>query len=126
MNPRALFPERVDVDATNLVDGTIAVERALQRRSPNAPSDGTLIRRATRTVSETDGVAWDESYPSIERIALAGLSSVPAPLVDLCSAVTSHCDVDVHLFVRPGTGSFLKRRLGDVWSVSNPGRTVIT
>jgi hypothetical protein len=116
----------IDVDAGDLLDGTLAVERALRRRSEKSPSDGTLIRRATRTVIDTDGSAWDGAYPSAERIALVGLSTVPATLVDLCNAITSRCDVEAHLFLRRGTGPFLTQRLADVWSVPNPGQVVVT
>jgi hypothetical protein len=119
-------PSPIDVDAGDLLDGTLAVERALRRRSEKSPSDGALIRRATRTVIDTDGAAWDEAYPSVERLALVGLSTVPATLVDLFSGVTSRCDVEAHLFLRRGTGSFLEHRLPDVWSVPEPGRVVVT
>jgi ATP-dependent helicase/nuclease subunit B len=118
-------PSPIDVDAGDLLHGTLAVERALRRRSEKSPSDGALIRRATRTVIDTDGSAWDEAYPSAERIALVGLSTVPATLVDLFNAITSRCDVEAHFFLRRGTGPFLKQRLGDVWSVPNPGQVVV-
>jgi len=58
-------------------------------------------------VIDTDGSAWDEAYPSAERIALVGLSTVPATLVDLFNAITSRCDVEAHFFLRRGTGPFL-------------------
>ena len=116
----------IDVDAGDLLDGTLAVERLLRRRSEKSPSDGALIRRATRTVIDTDGSAWDGAYPSAERIALAGLSTVPATLVDLFNAITTQCDVEAHLYLRQGTGSFLEQRLADVWSVPDPGQVVVT
>jgi len=116
----------IDVDASDLLDGTLAVERVLRRRSEKSPSDGALIRRATRTVIDTGGSAWDEAYPSAERMALVGLSTVPATLVDLFSAITSRCDVEAHLFLRRGTGPFLEQRLADVWPVPNPGQVVVT
>ncbi len=119
-------PSPIDVDAGDLLDGTLAVERALRRRSEKSPSDGALIRRATRAVISTDGSAWDEAYPSVERIALVGLSTVPATLVDLIAAITSRCDVEAYLFLRRGTGPFLDHRLPGVWSVPNPGRVVVT
>jgi ATP-dependent helicase/nuclease subunit B len=119
-------PSPIDVDAGDLLDGTLAVERALRRRSEKSPSDGALIRRATRTVLATDGSAWTEAYPSVERIALVGLSTVPATLVDLFSAITSQCAVEAHLFLRRGTGSLVERRLAEAWSVPNPGRVVVT
>ena len=120
------IPSPIDIDASDLVDGTLAVERALRRRSEKSPSDGALIRRATRTVIDTDGSAWDEAYPSVKRLALVGLSTVPATLVDLFNAITSRCDVEAHLFLRRGTGPFLEQRLAEVWSVPNPGRVVVT
>lgn len=119
-------PSPIDVDAGDLLDGTLAVERALRRRSEKSPSDGALIRRATRTVIDTDGSTWTEAYPSVERIALVGLSTVPATLVDLFSAVTARCDVEAHVFLRRGTGPYLQQRLADVWSVPNPGRVIVT
>jgi ATP-dependent helicase/nuclease subunit B len=119
-------PSPIDVDAGDLLDETVAVERALRRRSQKSPSDGALIRHATRTVIDTDGSAWTEAYPSVERIALVGLSTVPATLVDLFSAVTAQYDVEGHVFLRRGTGPFLEERLADVWSVPNPGQVVVT
>lgn len=116
----------VDVDGSDILDGTLAVERALRRRSEKVPSDGALIRRATRLVTDTDGAAWDDAYPTVERVALVGLSATPATLVDLLNAVTSWCDVEAHVFLRRGTGPFLEQRLNDVWSVPNPGRVVVT
>lgn len=119
-------PSPIDVDADDLLDGTLAVERALRRRSKKAPSDGELVRRATRIVTDTGGAAWTDAYPAVERIAVVGLSTVPATLVDLLTAVTSRCDVEAHLFLRRGTGPFLEQRLTDVWAVPNPGRVVVT
>ena len=119
-------PSPIDVDAYDLLDGTLAVERALRRRSKKAPSDGELVRRATRTITDTGGAAWNDAYPSVERIALVGLSTVPATLVDLLTAVTSRCGVEAHLFLRRGTGPFLEQRLTDVWVVPNPGIVVVT
>ena len=116
----------IDVDADDLLDGTLAVERALRRRSQKAPSDGELVRRSTRIVADTGGAAWNDAYPSAERIALVGLSTVPATLVDLIAAITSWCDVEAHIFLRRGTGPFLQQRLTDVWGVPTPGRVVVT
>jgi len=116
----------IDVDADDLLDGTLAVERALRRRSQKAPSDGELVRRSTRIVADTGGAAWNDAYPSVERIALVGLSTVPAALVDLIAAITSQCDVEAHIFLRRGTGPFLEQRLTDVCGVPNPGRVVVT
>jgi hypothetical protein len=116
----------IDLDADDLLEGTLAVERALRRRSKKAPSDGELVRRATRIVVDTGGAAWNDAYPSVERIALVGLSTVPATLVDLITAITSRCDVEAHIFLRCGTGPFLEQRLSDVWGVPNPGRVVVT
>jgi len=119
-------PSPIDVDVDDLLDGTLAVERALRRRSKKAPSDGELVRRATRTITDTGGTAWNDAYLSVERIALVGLSTVPATLVDLLTAVTSQCDVEAHLILRRGTGLFLEQRLADVWAVQNPGQVVVT
>lgn len=113
-------PSPIEVNAGDLLDGTLAVERGLRRRSEKSPSDGALIRRATRIVSDADGSAWTETYPSVERIALVGLSIVPATLVDLFSALSAQCDVKAHLFLRRETGPFLAHRLADVWSIPNP------
>ena len=101
----------IDVDASDLLDGTLAVERALRRRSEKVPSDG---------------AAWDDAYPTVKRVALVGLSAIPATLVDLLSAIRSWCDVEAHVFLRRGTGPFLEQRLNDVWSVPNPGRVVVS
>lgn len=116
----------ISLDGKDLLEGVLAVERALRRRSEKLPSDGAVIRRATRSMIDTDGSAWDTAYPSVERVALVGLSTIPATLVDLLRVLTSRCDVEGHLFLRRGTGPFLDRRLADVWSVPNPGRVVVS
>lgn len=119
-------PSPVDVDTRDVLAGTLAVERALRRRSEKSPSDGSLIRRATRALTTTDGSAWTKAYPAVDRVALVGLSTIPATLVDLLTGLSAACDVEVHLFLRRGTGPFLTDRFGDVCTVSNPGRVVVT
>ena len=119
-------PSPVDDDAGDVLAGTLAVERALRRQSSKATSDRAVIRRATRVLTEIDGTVWSDAFPNVERVSVVGLSNVPAPLVDLVNAITATCDVEVHWFLRRGTGSFLKPRLAELLSIPDPGQVVVT
>jgi ATP-dependent helicase/nuclease subunit B len=115
----------INVDASDVLGGTLAVERELRRRSDKAPSDGGLIRRATRTLVDTDGTVWENTYGGIDRIALVGLSNIPATYLDLLAAVAATCDVEVHVFLRRGTGKYLEQRLSVFRPVEKLGRVVV-
>lgn len=118
-------PYPIDTDAEDVLTGTLAVERELRRRTSKATADGHVIRRATRELSATDGAVWGEAYPSVEQVAVVGLSSVPAPLADLVTVLTRTCGVEVHLSLRNGSGPFLVQRLPDLIGVADPGEVVV-
>ena len=118
-------PFPIDTDAEDVLTGTLAVERGLRRRTSKAVADGHVIRRAIRELDATDGAVWDKTYPSINQVAVVGLSSVPAPLADLITVLTRTCGVEVHLSLRNGSGPFLVQRLPDLIGIANPGMVVV-
>ncbi|PGF17202.1 hypothetical protein CP556_14535 [Natrinema sp. CBA1119] len=119
-------PAPIDADACDVLTGTIAVERELGRRTSKATSERAVVRRATRALAGADGSAWAEAFPTVERVVVVGLSTVPAPLVDLVAAIAATCDVEVRWMLRRGTGPFLKTRLTELLAVPTPGRVVVT
>ena len=116
----------VDDDADDILAGTLAVERALRRRTSTMTSDGAVVRRATRLLTATDSTAWSDAFPDVQRVAVVGLSDIPAPLVDLVNAIIATCDVEGHWFLRHRTGSVLKPRLAELLSISDLGQVVVT
>lgn len=98
-------------DARSLVDGAVATERLLAATSDVAVSGDAVLRAATTSIRETDGIAFEETCPDVERLHLAGVSSVAATLRDFLVAVAEETAVDVRLFARPGTGPGITGRL---------------
>jgi hypothetical protein len=119
-----MCPMPLDADVEDILDGALGVKRELIRRQSKVPSSDELVRRATRLIHTTDGAAWEPPAPSIERVTVVGLSSIPAPLVDLLTVLAEQTDVDVHLVLRDVTGPFLQQRLQQV-AVEHPGRGVL-
>jgi hypothetical protein len=113
-----------DADVQDILDGTLTIKRELIRRRGKAPSDAELVRRATRLLRTTDGDAWAPPTPAVEHLTVVGLSSIPAPLLDLLTVIASQTGVDVHLSLREVTGQFLKHRLPQA-IVEQPGRGVL-
>ncbi|WP_123620317.1 hypothetical protein [Halorubrum sp. CSM-61] len=111
----------IDEGAAELLDAALAIERELRDRTAEAVSETALLRRATRAIAATNGSAWDEAYPGIERITLLGLSSLSAPHTDLLNALLAVTPVAAHVHFREGTGEYLRRRVPDLLAVDDPG-----
>ncbi|WP_193788242.1 hypothetical protein [Halorubrum kocurii] len=111
----------IDDEAAEILDVGLGVERALRSRTADAVSETALLRRATRSITATDGSAWDDAYPAIERLTLLGLSSLSAPHTDLVHGLVAATPVEVHVHFREGTGEYLRRRVPDLLAVSDPG-----
>lgn len=117
--------EPVDTDAMELLETGLEVERGLREQTTKALSDRELIRRATRELQGTDGTAWTNAYPDIERLSLVGLSSISATLADFVHALVATTPLDVHLHLREATGEYLESRLPSLLDVSSPGQVVL-
>lgn len=111
----------IDEGAAELLDAALAIERELRDRTAEAVSETALLRRATRTIAATNGSAWDEAYPGVERLTLLGLSGLSAPHTDLVNALLAATPVAVHVHFREGTGEYLRRRVPDLLAVDDPG-----
>jgi len=68
--------EPIDDEAETILETGLGAERELRERTTKAVSETALLRRATRSITATDGSAWAEAFPEIERLTLLGLSSL--------------------------------------------------
>lgn len=114
----------VDADASELVEVAVDIEQALRQRTPKAVSEVESVRRATRELLRSDGELWDAAYPAVERVSLAGISSIPIADIDLLYALLDSTSVPVDIYCRRGTGSFLSRRVAELLDVADPGAVV--
>ncbi|GGM64572.1 ATP-dependent helicase/nuclease subunit B [Halarchaeum rubridurum] len=94
-----------------LLDGLDGIDAALAERASRAVSTAAALHAAREAVTRSDGAAWTDAYSGIERVSLAGVSTVGSPLLDLLGAVAAHTDTDVRLFLRAGTGPRVAERL---------------
>ncbi|MFD1571228.1 hypothetical protein [Halorubrum laminariae] len=117
------FAPPIADEATTLVDGGLAVEMWLRGQTAKAVSKTALLRRATRRLDGGDEV-WTDRYPTIERVSLVGVSSIPAPEVDFLHGLCTATTVEIELHLRPGTAEYLTTRLPDLLSIERPGREV--
>lgn len=132
-----LHPERVDTfretadslprpvaeDAVDILDGVLALERALRGRTNLVPSPDELVRRATRSIEKSTGDVFKSVYPQITHLTVVGLSDVPAPLLDFVTAVSRATDVSVELVGRAVTRDYLQDRVS-ASVVETPGNVV--
>lgn len=118
--------EPIDQEAAERLTVALDVERELKSRTQQgkAVSETELIRRATRTLIETDGSIWDEAYKSIDRITFLGLGSLSATHADIVHALIQSTSVELDIHFRPGTGEYLSERLLTLLDVENPGQEV--
>lgn len=114
----------VDTEAAELLDTAIQIERILREQTTKALSETELIRKATRELMETDGTAWTNAFPDIERLSLVGLSSISATLADFVHALVATTPINVHVHFRAATGEYLTDRLPSLLGVSSPGKVV--
>ena len=116
----------IDQDAIERLTVALDAERELRSRTQQdkAVSETELIRRATRSLTRTDGSIWDEAYEPINRITFLGLGSLSATHADLVHALTESTSVEVNIHFRRGTGEYLSERLFNLLDVENPGQEV--
>lgn len=107
-------------DARDLVDGLLVLQCELNRRATETVSEMHLLRIATR-VLDADPEVWSEAYPSIETLSVAGVSMLTAIVEDFLRIVATETDVDIHLYLRHGTGPAIVDQLHEQDPVSNPG-----
>lgn len=113
----------VAADACDALDGAHAVEVALRNGGVSIPTTTELLRRATRRLVRDGADFWEAGYPHVERVVLAGLSNVSAPLVDLLTAIAQATDVQAAIYLRQATGPDYRDRLPQTL-VPDPGEVV--
>lgn len=118
---RATPPAR---DGRDLLEATLTIEERLRERTGKATSTGAVVRRAARVLSSGDVARWESVYPSVERVWVCGLSTIPASLVDLVASILATTNVEAHLVTRPVSGPVLAERLWDGVAVADPGQEV--
>ncbi|SEH46140.1 hypothetical protein SAMN05192561_102123 [Halopenitus malekzadehii] len=114
----------IDADARERIDAAVDIERSLRERTDSHVSDVALVRRAIRTLRDTDGTAWRSAFPDVTCVSFVGVSSVSAVYVDLLHVLLDRASVETHLHLRRGTGPYLARRLPDLFDVDAPGAVV--
>ncbi|WP_082230143.1 hypothetical protein [Halorubrum lipolyticum] len=117
----AALPGPIDDEADGLLDAGLGIERELRARTDEAVSETALLRRATRSITATDGSAWAEAYPNVERLTLLGLSALSAPHTDLLHGLLAATSLEVHVHFRQGTGEYLRSRVPDLLAVADLG-----
>ncbi|GGL39649.1 hypothetical protein GCM10009037_24270 [Halarchaeum grantii] len=98
-------------ETTALLRGVRAVERALADRTDADVSPAAALRDGRAALAASDGDAWTAAYPAVERVAVAGVSTLGTALLDFLGAIAAHTDVEVHLFTRARTGPRIAERL---------------
>ncbi|QIO24396.1 hypothetical protein G9465_15520 [Haloarcula sp. JP-L23] len=111
----------IDADTAALLDTALDVERALRAQTAKAVSETELVRRATRELTATDGTAWTDAYPEMERLSLMGLSSISATVADFLHALVAATTLDVHVYFREVTGEYLEQRFPSLLDIAEPG-----
>ncbi|GGN16359.1 hypothetical protein [Halarchaeum nitratireducens] len=105
------LPDAAARETRALLDGLDGIEAALAERADRPVSTAAALRAARDAIVRSDGAAWTDAYPGIERLSLAGVSTVESPLLDLLGAVAAYTDTDVHCVLRAGTGPRIAERL---------------
>lgn len=114
----------IDVDSIEFIDTAAGIERALRERTEKHVSEVEILRHAIRGVRETGGELWETTFPEASQLSLVGVSSVPAAHADLLHVLLGTSSVPVHVHLRRGTGSYLSRRLPDLFDIDSPGEVV--
>ena len=98
-------PQPARRDAHQQVDAAISAHSAVVNATDEATSPGTdaVIKQAV-TLIQDDPSIWEAAYPAIERVHIAGVGSLRAPLFDLLKTIADHTAVEMHLYLRAGTG----------------------
>ncbi|MBO4249011.1 hypothetical protein IL252_14420 (plasmid) [Halomicrobium sp. IBSBa] len=108
---RSSLSAAASADTRALRTGVGALVDALDERVAAYPASGAVFRACASAIEATDGAVWSATFPTIERIDLAGVSTLGAPVRDFLTAVEAATDVDVHYYLRAGTGPRIARRL---------------
>lgn len=111
-------------DCRDLLEGVLGMEQELRARTDEMTSQGALVRKACQRILTQEGQSWDTAFPTIERLWLCGISIPAASLLDLVAAVGRATDVDLHLHVRPVSGTLIRDRLPELLAVPQPGQEV--
>jgi ATP-dependent helicase/nuclease subunit B len=98
-------------DTADIAAGVQALEQGLVERVGTTHSREALLSTAASLVDDEPEL-WREAFPAVERLSLAGISAVDAPLLDLL-VTAADAGVDVRLYLRPGTGPAIADRLSD-------------
>jgi ATP-dependent helicase/nuclease subunit B len=98
-------------DTADVLAGVRALQQGLTDRVGGVHSRETLLSAAADTLRERPGL-WDELFPAAERLSVAGVSAVDAPLLSLLEAAGA-AGVDVTIALRPGTGPAIVERLSN-------------
>ncbi|WP_254271014.1 hypothetical protein [Haloarcula marina] len=109
----AQLPSVVAADTRDAFDGIRAVERTVRERAAGFLGPGAVIEAATERLRATDGDAWAGAFPNVERVTLAGVSTLGTPLLDFLDALAATTDTAVHLYLRAGTGPQIAARLDE-------------
>ncbi|MFW5900209.1 MAG: hypothetical protein ACOCTH_00340 [Halodesulfurarchaeum sp.] len=107
----ATLADSIAADARDALYGALAVEGALRYHAAKPPTETELLRRATRQLGQADTDVWQAAYPHVERVGIAGLSNVSAPLIDLLTAIARSTSVGATIYLRAATGPYLHDRL---------------
>jgi hypothetical protein len=114
----------IDADSIELVDAAVDIERALRERTEKHVSEVEIVRHAIRAVRESRGELWQTTFPEVTRVSLVGVSSISAAHADLLHVLLGTSSVPVHVHFRRGTGSYLSRRLPELFNIDAPGEVV--
>lgn len=108
-NVAAALPGVAARDTADVLAGVRALEQGLADRVAPVHSRETLLPAAAERLG-SDSNLWQEAFPSVDRLSVAGVSTVDAPLLDLLDAA-ARAGVDVTVSLRPGTGPAIVDRL---------------
>lgn len=115
----------VAADCLDLLEGVVALERTLRRRTDHATSSGMQLRSALRELDRTGGQLWAKARPSIERLWLCGVTAPTASLCDLLNTVGRRTSTQVHIGARSVSGAVIRARIDAGCAVSDPGTEVV-
>lgn len=124
------LPSVAGRDTEDILAGVRALERGLVDRAGPVHSREALLPAAADALRDRPAL-WREAFPATDRLSVAGVSVVDAPLSELIGAVAA-AGVEVTLSLRPGTGPSVVERLpnrfeGSVtFDESQPSPAVLT
>lgn len=107
-------------DARDLVTGLLALQTELDDRAEATVSETDLLRIASSLVA-TEPDVWPAAYGEIETLSVGGISMLTASLEDFLATVSTETDVDVHLYLRHGTGPQIRTQLATREGPFTPG-----